>query len=264
MKVTIETLAAIYNIGMSIVMGDGDLKPESVVPLEKFYGSISGFTNEAMKKVLDCVQNNENLTIERSVELVKALDVDVKQRLVDIFADIVRADEKISEKKMVLFNGARNLCGLPAPTKPLVDNPEDVIAPTFLAAKTNGIAYPFQVDADADDWRKFDEEISERIGANRTEIVRFTAPLNTLSKKLGLVGCHLIFLVDREGYAKEDIGDNMTGTLLYGSGAEIKGDIVFALESDSGYKLMGFTSAALIENAYIEINAAVGNLLRLE
>ena len=40
MKVTIETLAAIYNIGMSIVMGDGDLKPESVVPLEKFYGRL--------------------------------------------------------------------------------------------------------------------------------------------------------------------------------------------------------------------------------
>ena len=65
-------------------------------------------------------------------------------------------------------------------------------------------------------------------------------------------------------YKKDGLGDNMTGTLLYGSGHEILGNIVFALESDSGYKLMGFTSAALIENAYIEINAAVGNLLRLE
>jgi hypothetical protein len=81
---------------------------------------------------------------------------------------------------------------------------------------------------------------------------------------LGLVDCHLVFLVDREGYKKDGLGDNMTGTLLYGSGHEILGNIVFALESDSGYKLMGFTSAALIENAYIEINAAVGNLLRLE
>jgi uncharacterized tellurite resistance protein B-like protein len=262
MKVTIETLAAIYNIGMSIVMGDGDLKPESVVPLEKFYGSISGFTNEAMKKVLDCVQNNKNLTIERSVELVKALDVDVKQKLVDIFADIVRADEKISEKKMVLFNGARNLCGLPAPTEPLVDNPEDVIAPTFIAAKTNGLAYPFQSKAES--WQELDADIAEHIGADRTEVVRFTAPLNRLSKVLGLVDCHLVFLVDRDGYQKEDIGDNMTGTLLYGSGHEILGNIVFALESDNGYKLMGFTSASLIENAYIEINAAVGDLLRLE
>ena len=262
MKVTIETLAAIYNIGMSIVMGDGDLKPESVVPLEKFYGSISGFTNEAMKKVLDCVQNNENLTIERSVELVKALDVDVKQKLVDIFADIVRADEKISEKKMVLFNGARNLCGLPAPTEPLVDNPEDVIAPTFIAAKTNGLAYPFQSKAES--WQELDADIAEHIGADRTEVVRFTAPLNRLSKVLGHVDCHLVFLVDRDGYQKEDIGDNMTGTLLYGSGHEILGNIVFALESDNGYKLMGFTSARLIENAYIEINAAVGDLLRLE
>lgn len=262
MKVTIETLAAIYNVAMAIAWADGDLKPESVVPLEKFYGGINGFTNEAMQKVLDCVKNNENLTMERSVELVKSLDVDVKLKLVNVYADIVRADEQISDKKMVLFNGVRNLCGLPAPATPLVDNPDDVIAPTFIAAKTNGLAYPFQSTAES--WQELDADIAEHIGAERTEIVRFTAPLNTLSKQLGLVDCHLVFLVDREGYKKDGLGDNMTGTLLYGSGHEILGNIVFALESDSGYKLMGFTSAALIENAYIEINAAVGNLLRLE
>ncbi len=262
MKVTIETLAAIYNVGMAIVMADGELKPEYVAPLEKFYGGINGFTNEAMMKVVDCANNNKNLTMERSVELVKSLDVDVKKRLVNIYADIVRADEQISEKKMVMFNGVRNLCGLPAPATPLVDNPDDVIAPTFIAAKTNGLAYPFQSTAES--WQELDADIAKHIGAERTEIVRFTAPLNTLSKQLGLVDCHLVFLVDREGYKKDGLGDNMTGTLLYGSGHEILGNIVFALESDNGYKLMGFTSAALIENAYIEINATVGNLLRLE
>ena len=262
MKVTIETLAAIYNVGMAIVMADGELKPEYVAPLEKFYGGINGFTNEAMMKVVDCANNNKNLTMERSVELVKSLDVDVKKRLVNIYADIVRADEQISEKKMVMFNGVRNLCGLPAPATPLVDNSDDVIAPTFIAAKTNGLAYPFQSAAES--WQELDADIAEHIGAERTEIVRFTAPLNTLSKQLGLVDCHLVFLVDREGYKKDGLGDNMTGTLLYGSGHEILGNIVFALESDNGYKLMGFTSAALIENAYIEINATVGNLLRLE
>ena len=262
MKVTIETLAAIYNVGMAIVMADGELKPEYVAPLEKFYGGINGFTNEAMMKVVDCANNNKNLTMERSVELVKSLDVDVKKRLVNIYADIVRADEQISDKKMVMFNGVRNLCGLPAPATPLVDNSDDVIAPTFIAAKTNGLAYPFQSTAES--WQELDADIAEHIGAERTEIVRFTAPLNTLSKQLGLVDCHLVFLVDREGYKKDGLGDNMTGTLLYGSGHEILGNIVFALESDNGYKLMGFTSAALIENAYIEINAAVGNLLRLE
>jgi len=262
MKVTIETLAAIYNVGMAIVMADGELKPEYVAPLEKFYGGINGFTNEAMMKVVDCANNNKNLTMERSVELVKSLDVDVKKRLVNIYADIVRADEQISDKKMVMFNGVRNLCGLPAPATPLVDNSDDVIAPTFIAAKTNGLAYPFQSAAES--WQELDADIAEHIGAERTEIVRFTAPLNTLSKQLGLVDCHLVFLVDREGYKKDGLGDNMTGTLLYGSGHEILGNIVFALESDNGYKLMGFTSAALIENAYIEINATVGNLLRLE
>ena len=162
MKVTIETLAAIYNVGMAIVMADGELKPEYVAPLEKFYGGINGFTNEAMMKVVDCANNNKNLTMERSVELVKSLDVDVKKRLVNIYADIVRADEQISEKKMVMFNGVRNLCGLPAPATPLVDNPDDVIAPTFIAAKTNGLAYPFQSTAES--WQELVDEGLERLG----------------------------------------------------------------------------------------------------
>lgn len=262
MKVNIEMLAAIYKLGTAVVCADENVDPVCAKPLTAFFYGINGFNDEAMQRVADYANKNESMTVQRVVELVSNFDVDAKKKIVNVLADIVRAEQTMSENKLKLFNGLRSLCGLPEPDVPLVDNSEDVIAPTFLAAKTNGLAYPFQ--SKAENWQELDADIAEHIGANRTEIVRYTAPLNTLSKQLGLVGCHLVFLVDREGYQKEDIGDNMTGTLLYGSGAEIKGNIVFALESDSGYKLMGFTSAALIENAYIEINAAVGELLRLE
>ena len=233
MKVTIELLAAIYKIGSCIVTADGQIKREAVSPLTDFYYSINGFNDDAMQMVVDCANNQ--MSIEQAVELVANMDVDAKQKVVNVYADIVRADGDITENEITMFNGAIKLCGLPQPTTPLVDDPDDTIAPTFIIAQTNGLARPFQ--SEAEDWQQLDADLGEQIGAERLEVVRYTAPLNELSKRVGLVGCHLVFLVDRNGYAKEDIGDNMTGTILYGSGAEIRGDIIFALETDKGYEL---------------------------
>ena len=260
MKVTRELLAAIYKIGSCIVTADGQIKREAVSPLTDFYYSINGFNDDAMQIVVDCANNQ--MSIEQAVELVANMDVDTKQKVVNVYADIVRADGDITENEITMFNGAIKLCGLPQPTTPLVDDPDDVISPTFIIAQTNGFARPFQ--SEAKDWQQLDADLGEQIGAERLEVVRYTAPLNELSKRVGLVGCHLVFLVDRNGYAKEDIGDNMTGTILYGSGAEIRGDIIFALETDKGYELKGVESMVLLDNIYYAVNDAVGNLLRLE
>ena len=262
MKVNLEMLAAIYKLGTAVICADVNVDPVCAKPLSDFFYGINGFNDEAMQRVADYANKNESMTAPRAVELVVNFDIDAKKKIVNLLASIVRAEQTLSEKKLEMFNGLRSLCGLPEPDEPIADNSEDVIAPTFLAAKTNGLAYPFQ--SQAEDWRELDADIAEHIGAERTEVVRFTAPLNALSKRLGLVDCHLVFLVDRNGYQKEDIGDNMTGTILYGSGHEILGNIVFALETDKGYEIKGFTSARLIEDAYIAINAAVGELLRLE
>lgn len=260
MKVTIELLAAIYKIGSCIVTADGQIKREAVSPLTDFYYSINGFNDDAMQMVVDCANNQ--MSIEQAVELVANMDVDAKQKVVNVYADIVRADGDITENEITMFNGAIKLCGLPQPTTPLVDDPDDVISPTFIIAQTNGFARPFQ--SEAEDWQQLDADLGEQIDAERLEVVRYTAPLNELSKRVGLAGCHLVFLVDRNGYAKEDIGDNMTGTILYGSGAEIRGDIIFALETDKGYELKGVESMVLLDNIYYAVNDAVGNLLRLE
>ncbi len=253
-------MAAIYKIGSCIVTADGQIKREAVSPLTDFYYSINGFNDDAMQMVVDCANNQ--MSIEQAVELVANMDVDAKQKVVNVYADIVRADGDITENEITMFNGAIKLCGLPQPTTPLVDDTDDVISPTFIIAQTNGLARPFQ--SEAEDWQQLDADLGEQIGAERLEVVRYTAPLNELSKRVGLVGCHLVFLVDRNGYAKEDIGDNMTGTILYGSGAEIRGDIIFALETDKGYELKGVESMVLLDNIYYAVNGAVGNLLRLE
>ena len=170
MKVNIEMLAAIYKLGTAVVCADENVDPVCAKPLTAFFYGINGFNDEAMQRVADYANKNESMTVQRVVELVSNFDVDAKKKIVNVLADIVRAEQTMSENKLKLFNGLRSLCGLPEPDVPLADNSEDVIAPTFLAAKTNGLAYPFQ--SEAQDWRGLDADIAKHIGAERTEVVR--------------------------------------------------------------------------------------------
>ena len=73
------------------------------------------------------------------------------------------------------------------------------------------------------------------------DIVHFSPLLTRLTKALGYdqEGCHIAMLVEKDGYAL-DLPDNMTGTLVYGQGAEIRGTVIFLLEEDKGYRLKPF------------------------
>lgn len=262
MRVTIETLAAIFNLASAIANAHALATAEKSKPVSNFLYGIKGFDDNAMRTVIDCANNNPNLTPERCIEIVSALDADAKQKVVDVLAEIVRAGGEIIAEEMQMYVGIVDLCKLPQPTVPFEQDESDVLdEPAFLIARTNGLVQPYLTAADDDE---LDAELAMQIKAERTEVVRYTAPLNALSKQIGLSGCHLVFLVDRNGYAKEDIGDNMTGTILYGSGQPILGDIVFALETDSGYHIKGVDSVKLLTYIYNSINNAVGDLLRLE
>ena len=265
MRVTIETLAAIFNLGSAIANAHALATAEKSKPVSNFLYGIKGFDDNAMRTVIDCANNNPNLTPERCIELVSALDADAKQKVVDVLAEIVRAGGEIISEEMQMYVGIVDLCKLPQPTVPFEQDDSDVHdaldEPAYLIARTNGLVVPYMT---ASEGAQLDAELAEKIKAERTEVVRYTAALNALTEQIGLSGCHLVFLVDRNGYAKEDIGDNMTGTILYGSGQPILGDIVFALETDSGYHIKGVDSVELLTDIYNSINNAVGDLLRLE
>lgn len=262
MRVTIETLAAIFNLGSAIANAHALATAEKSKPVSNFLYGIKGFDDNAMRTVIDCANNNPNLTPERCIELVSALDADAKQKVVDVLAEIVRAGGEIISEEMQMYVGIVDLCKLPQPTVPFEQDVADALyEPAYLIARTNGLVVPYMT---ASVGAQLDAELAEKIKAERTEVVRYTAALNALTKQIGLSGCHLVFLVDRNGYAKEDIGDNMTGTILYGSGQPILGDIVFALETDSGYNIKGVDSVKLLTDIYNSINNAVGDLLRLE
>ena len=262
MRVTIETLAAIFNLGSAIANSRNQVTAEKAKPLSNFFYGIKDFNDDAMRTVVDCANNNPNLTPERCIELVLALDADAKQKVVDVLAEIVRAGGEIISEEMQMYVGIVDLCKLPQPTVPFEPDDSDVLdEPAYLIARTNGLVELYKT---ASVGAQLDAELAKKIKAERTEVVRYTAALNALTKQIGLSGCHLVFLVDRNGYAKEDIGDNMTGTILYGSGQPILGDIVFALETDSGYHIKGVDSVKLLTFIYDTINDAVGNLFRLD
>ena len=102
------------------------------------------------------------------------------------------------------------------------------------------------------------------IGADRLEVVRYTKPLNELSKALQLNERHLVFITDRNGGLKDNTGDNMPATMLYGAGYPIYGHVVFALETDNGYTIEGIRTISLAKEVFAAIYHATDGLLTIE
>ncbi len=264
MTYTLELLASIHKLGLVMIHADGKFTEKEVTPVFKFFSKIEGFNDNVLKMILDYA---ENLTVEKAVEIVSGADDAIKQNISNIMADISESDGDVADEEINVFRTMAELCGLPMPIAPNEEEEaeeaarEEFIPPTYIVARTNGTARPVMVESV--DWNGFEREAGAIIGAERLEVVRYTAPLNAISSNLGLNGCHLVFLVDRNGYSRSDAGDNMTGTILYGSGYEIKGDIIFALETD-GYEICGIRTKRLVGDIYLAINNAVGGLLRVE
>lgn len=264
MRLPIPVLAAIYKLSMTMSYADDTLKNEEVKPLMDFLTSLDNYSNFLMHEV--SVYANERMDAKQAILAVQKLDTETKQIVSNLLCSIAQSDREVTTEEVEMLRDIIVACELPLPTNidpnQTVNDDNDTITPTFIIAQSNGLARPVQIKGE--DWRVIDETLSAEIGASRTEVVRFTAPLNALSHRVCPSGYHLVFLVDRNGYSRSDIGDNMTGTLLYGSGHTIMGDIVFALETDSGYNLEGIKSAKLLNTIYATVNEAVGGLLRLE
>jgi hypothetical protein len=64
---------------------------------------------------------------------------------------------------------------------------------------------------------------------------------------------------DRNGYAN-DLPDNAIGTMLYGTGAEIRGAVIIALE-DNKYDTHPFHFQEDLDNVLNEISNLTGGLL---
>ena len=86
-----------------------------------------------------------------------------------------------------------------------------------------------------------DVESEEDMDFN-ADVVHFSPVLTRLTKALSYdkEGLHIAMLVEKDGYLY-DLPDNMTGTIVYGKGAEIRGIVIFVLEDDKDYSQKPFT-----------------------
>ena len=138
------------------------------------------------------------------------------------------------------------------------NNPEakTQVSPSVIIIKPSGVASIVEADAFAMSYR----EMRLLIDAEGLDAVHFSEPLNRITEACKLSGCRISMYVDRDGYAK-DLADNAIGTLLYGTGAEIRGAVIIALE-DNKYDTHSFHFQEDIDNVFAEISEIARDLLR--
>lgn len=280
MKVTFEELAAIYRLANHLAQVDGNLADEEVESMVDFIKDF-GLDMETFKKLVS--YGLEQMGDREAISLVAGLDAEGKQKVANLFAKVVCSDQDLTDNEKSLYFQISDYCGLPDPeTEEAAEEEEeepepeaqpapsrepeqpadedDEIVPAFLVASYQGIASVRQCEHE--DWNNLGPEVASWIHARTVDVVRFTPRLNALTEKLRLNNRHLVFMLSRSSDAT--LGDNMTGTILYGSGYEIMGDIVFALETDKGYEIEGFRTKSLLNEVFQYVNEAVDGLLRVQ
>ena len=129
------------------------------------------------------------------------------------------------------------------------------ISPSVIIIQPSGVASIVEADVFAMSYR----EMRQLIDAEGLDAVHFSGPLNQITKDCRFRGYQVAMYADRDGYAK-DLPDNAIGTLLYGTGAEIRGAVIIAFE-DNKYDTHSFHFKEDLESVLSKISTITGNLL---
>ncbi len=257
MTVNLDNLAAIFNLAKELSTSDGEVKEEELSILWDFFQTFGEMNSSVLGFIMS---TGDKMNFEEACSNIESLDDGAKQQISNLFAKIVCADGELTEDEEDLYSEIVERCGLPEPE--VAEEPEDAITPAFILVNYYGIATIKQ--SEHEDWNTLGDEIASWMGCDRVEVVRYTPALNAVSNNLGLKGQHIVFMVARNGYGDKTVGDNMPGTLLYGGGYPIYGNIVIALETDNGYEIEGFITQHILDMAFEEVNKAVDGLIRME
>ena len=130
------------------------------------------------------------------------------------------------------------------------------ISPSVIVIQPSGVASVVEADVFCMSYR----EMSQLIDAEGLDAVHFSKPLNQITKACAFRGYQIAMYTDRNGYAK-DLPDNAIGTMLYGTGAEIRGAVIIALE-DNKYDTHSFHFQEDLDNVYAAISDLTGGLIR--
>ncbi len=131
------------------------------------------------------------------------------------------------------------------------------ISPSVIIIQPSGVASVVEADVFCMSYR----EMSQLIDAEGLDAVHFSKSLNQITEVCGFRGYQIAMYADRNGYAK-DLPDNAIGTMLYGTGAEIRGAVIIALE-DNKYDTHSFHLKEDLDNVLDEISNLTGGLMNL-
>ena len=132
------------------------------------------------------------------------------------------------------------------------------ISPSVIIIQPSGVATVVEADVFCMSYR----EMSQLIDAEGLDAIHFSGPLNRITEVCRFRGYQIAMYADRNGYAK-DLPDNAIGTMLYGTGAEIRGAVIIALE-DNKYDTHSFHFKEDLESVLSKISTITGNLLRMD
>ena len=131
------------------------------------------------------------------------------------------------------------------------------ISPSVIIIEPSGIASIVEADVFAMSYR----EMRQLIDAEGLDAVHSSEPLNHITEACNLDGYRIAMYVDRDGCAK-GLADNAIGTLLYGTGAEIRGAVLIVIE-DNRHDTYSFHFQEDIDNVLTEISEIAGDLFRI-
>ena len=269
MQTKIDTLAAICKLAIAFCNTDGEGSDSETNIL---YDFLSGFEEVTPEIADQVIQMAFEMEAREAFIRTSCLAEEDKERVSNFIADIICDNGQLTPEEEEYYHRVCATCGLPdileeriirdeSPEAAPAEVEDTEIYPSFVVIDFRGNATYRWVEQE--DWDTLRGEMCTWIQANQIEVVRYTKPLNALSKKLELVGKHLVFLTSRNGFTVT-VGDNMTATLLYDGGYELFGNIIIALETDDGYEIEGFKMQSLLDNAFFAVDEAVGGLLSLK
>ena len=130
------------------------------------------------------------------------------------------------------------------------------VSPSVIIIQPSGVASVIEADVFCMSYR----EMSQLIDAEGLDAVHFSESLNKITKACRFRGYQVAMYADRNGYAK-DLADNAIGTMLYGTGAEIRGAVIIALE-DNKFDTHSFHFQEDLDKAFAAISDLTGGLIR--
>ena len=203
---------AIAKMGCELGNADDNPTENEAAVILNLLRRIKDITDDEIESIINATAE---MDVNAAMYRIASLDSESKHMVSDFFADIILQDG-VNDAEKALFDAIVSYAKLPLPRLGMesenTEAAQDDGSSYFLIVRSSGLVKVIRTDIT--EWDELESAMASWVGAKRVEIVRYTKPLNAISKKLNLDGRHLVFMVDRNGNNNSDLEDNMPATLL--------------------------------------------------